>query len=86
MDESHVVSEDDLLTMDDAAARLGMTKRSLQRLIASGRFPRPIKLTPKITRVLHADVVDYIRRAALLFFSRITRKRPELHEKPLGVG
>lgn len=48
-----------LLTLDEAAKRLGVCRRTLEREIAGGRFPRPVKIGTA-TRVEVAAVVRYV--------------------------
>lgn len=50
-----------LLTMPQAAQRLGISRRSLERLIAADEFPRPLKVGGA-SRVLASDVSAYISR------------------------
>jgi len=48
-----------LLTVPDAAKRLGVCRRSLERLIADGVFPRPVKLG-RSSRVPVTDVERFV--------------------------
>ena len=48
-----------LLTLEQAAEQLAFDKRTLYREIASGRFPRPIKIR-RMSRVRASDVANYI--------------------------
>ena len=50
-----------LLTLPEAAQRLGVSRRSLERLIAAGQFPRPLKVGGA-SRVLASDVSAYVSR------------------------
>ncbi len=50
-----------LVTLDDAAQRLSVCKRTLEREIAAGRFPRPIKIG-RATRVSVAEIDAYVAR------------------------
>jgi excisionase family DNA binding protein len=50
-----------LLTMPEAAQRLGISRRSLERLVAAGEFPRPLKVGGA-SRVLASDVSAYVSR------------------------
>jgi len=50
-----------LLTLPQAAQRLGVCRRTLERLIAAGEFPRPLKVVGA-SRVLVSDVTAYIER------------------------
>lgn len=48
-----------LLTLDEAAKRLAVCRRTLEREIAHGRFPRPVKIG-SATRVEALAVVRYL--------------------------
>lgn len=50
-----------LLTLNEAARRLSVCRRTLERLIAAGEFPRPVKVAGS-TRVPVADVEAYVAR------------------------
>ena len=50
-----------LLTLPVAATTLAISKRTLERLIASGEFPRPVKIG-RASRVLPADLTSYLER------------------------
>ncbi len=54
-------SEHWLLTIQEVAARLGICRRTLEREINRGRFPRPFKIG-KSSRWEVGDVVAYIER------------------------
>ena len=49
-----------LMTLEAAAVRLSLSKRTLQREISAGRFPRPVKIG-RSTRVPLAALVAYVR-------------------------
>jgi excisionase family DNA binding protein len=49
----------DLLTLPRAAHRLSVSKRTLERLIASGAFPPPVKIG-RSSRVPCADISAYL--------------------------
>lgn len=56
---------ENLLTLPHAADTLAISKRTLERLIARGDFPRPIKIG-RASRVLRNDVdsfLEQLRRA-----------------------
>lgn len=53
--------ERDLFTMPRAAEKLSISKRTLERLIASGTFPPPVKIG-RSSRVLHADIATYLEK------------------------
>lgn len=48
-----------LLTVREAAKRLGVCRRTLERLIESGEFPRPVKIRGAL-RVPSSDVERYV--------------------------
>lgn len=48
-----------LFTMREAAAGLTVSKRTLERLIAAGEFPKPVKLG-RSSRVPASDIAAYI--------------------------
>ncbi len=48
------------VTLQTAADTLGISKRTLHRLIAAGEFPKPIKVGAS-TRVLVEDIVAFIQ-------------------------
>jgi len=50
-----------LLTLEQAAQQLAISKRSLERLIASGEFSRPLKIG-RSSRVRSEDVEAYLSR------------------------
>jgi excisionase family DNA binding protein len=47
------------VSLDAAATALGVSKRTIQRLIAAGEFPKPIKVGA-VSRVLVEDLDRYI--------------------------
>jgi len=49
----------DLLTLPSAAQRLSISKRTLERLIASGAFPPPVKIG-RSSRLLRSDLARYL--------------------------
>jgi len=55
-------SEDrDLFTLPRAAQKLSISKRTLERLIASGVFPPPVKIG-RASRVLTSDISTYLEQ------------------------
>jgi excisionase family DNA binding protein len=50
-----------LVTMKQAAAALSISKRTLDRLIAGGSFPPPLKIG-RASRVSPADIATYLER------------------------
>lgn len=63
----------DFLTLREVTDYLRVNKRTLQRLIASGEFPRPIRTSPR-TPVWAADDLIYYRLRVSLA-ARLRRKR-----------
>ena len=51
----------DLYTLPRAAQKLSVSKRTLQRLIASGAFPTPVKIG-RASRVMHEDIAGYLEQ------------------------
>lgn len=49
-----------LLTIQQAAERLAISKRTLEREIASGRFPQPVKIGERSVRVRPEHVRAYL--------------------------
>lgn len=48
-----------LLTLDDAAKRLSVSRRTIEREIQEGRFPRPLKIG-RATRISIAALQAYV--------------------------
>ncbi|MGP1346819.1 MAG: helix-turn-helix transcriptional regulator [Phycisphaerales bacterium] len=57
---------DDLaaVSIDAAASTLGVSRRTLYRLIASGEFPAPVKIG-RTSRVLVRELEAFVRRQAM---------------------
>jgi len=53
------MSTEFLLTIDEAAKRLAISKRTLEREIAAQRFPKPLKIG-RSSRVPESDVQAYV--------------------------
>jgi excisionase family DNA binding protein len=53
------LGSDLLLTLNEAAQRLAISRRTLEREIAAGRFPLPIKVR-RATRVRASQIDQYI--------------------------
>ncbi|MDX2186634.1 MAG: helix-turn-helix domain-containing protein [Opitutaceae bacterium] len=51
----------ELVTIDEAAKRLSLSKRTILREISAGRFPRPVKIG-RSSRVPLADLARYIEK------------------------
>lgn len=58
-----------LLTLEEAASRLAISKRTLEREIAAQRFPKPLKIG-RASRVPESDVQAYV--------ASLRRERPPL--------
>lgn len=56
-----MVEEPVLLTINQAAARLAICRRTLLRLVAGGKFPAPVKIG-RAARVPVSDVRAYLAR------------------------
>ena len=50
-----------LLTLDQTAVVLAISKRTLERLIAGGAFPAPLKIG-RSSRVPREDIADYLEQ------------------------
>lgn len=51
----------DLFTLPAAADRLSISRRTLDRLISAGTFPRPVKVGSS-SRVLREDIEGYLEQ------------------------
>ena len=49
----------ELFTLPRAAQKLSVSRRTLERLIASGAFPPPIKIG-RSSRVMRTDIANYL--------------------------
>jgi excisionase family DNA binding protein len=58
------VDEPALLSLEDAAASLAISKRTLCRLISRGDFPTPLKIG-RASRVSRRDLVNYVDQLLL---------------------
>ena len=66
-----------LISLDDAAERLSLSKRTLQREIVRGRFPEPIVIGKTCLRIRVSDLDAYIE------FLRSDKSRaPYLRKNP----
>lgn len=54
-------STETLLTVSAAASRLSVSRRTLERLICAGTFPRPLKIG-RAVRVAPTDVTNYLEK------------------------
>jgi excisionase family DNA binding protein len=50
-----------LLTLDQTALALAISKRTLERLIVGGSFPVPLKIG-RSTRIPREDIADYLEQ------------------------
>ena len=50
-----------LLRVSEVADRVGLSIREVWRRVAAGRFPKPARLGPRVTRFREADINAYIR-------------------------
>ena len=56
---SHSTEERMLLTLPQAARELAVSKRTLERLIAAGEFPSPVKIG-RSSRIPSTDLTTYL--------------------------
>ena len=56
-----VTDDRDLFTLPRAAQVLSISKRTLERLIAGGVFPRPVKIG-RASRVMRSDIAIYLEQ------------------------
>jgi len=63
MPESKPAEVQHLLTLDEAAERLTVSRRTLERLIEEWKFPHPVKIN-RSSRVLRSDLDSYIAKIA----------------------
>lgn len=45
-----------VISIDDAASTIGLSVRTVYRLIAAGDFPRQVRLSPKRKGIIRADL------------------------------
>ncbi len=55
------VDDRDLFTLPRAAQKLSISKRTLERLIAGGVFPPPVKIG-RSSRVAREDIANYLEQ------------------------
>lgn len=60
---SSVADSKKLITLDEAASLLSISRRTLEREIAAGRFPRPLKIG-RATRVAVSVLESYLSQLA----------------------
>ena len=51
-----------LLTLAQAARRIGVSQRTLQAMVRAGEFPHPVRRNARWLRVPLQDVVEYLDR------------------------
>ena len=51
-----------MLSLKQVAKRLGVCERSIRRYIALGELPRPVRVGPKLVKLLECDVEAYLQR------------------------
>lgn len=61
MSTSTAAAPDQLITLAEAAQRLAISKRTLERLIASRQFPAPLKIG-RSSRISTEDVATYLAK------------------------
>lgn len=54
----------ELLTSQQVADRLSVSVRTLWRLVASGKFPKPVRYNRKLVRWKNAEVTRYLAELA----------------------
>ncbi len=54
----------DLLTSQQVADKLSVSVRTVWRLVASGKFPQPVRYNRKLVRWKTVDVARYIESLA----------------------
>jgi excisionase family DNA binding protein len=64
MNQDPGVGVEVLLTSQQVAEKLSMSVRTLWRLVASGRFPQPIRYNRKLVRWKNSEVMRYIEALA----------------------
>ncbi len=57
-------STNSLLNMKDVTSRLGLCRRTVERMVSSGRFPRGLRVSPRNLRWRAADVEAFIASRA----------------------
>lgn len=66
----------DLLTKDQAAELLGVSRDTLDKLVSTGKLPY-YRISERIVRIDRADVIDYIRSARVEPTEPKARKRSQ---------
>ena len=54
----------ELLTSQQVAEKLSVSVRTVWRLVASGRFPQPVRYNRKLVRWKNSEVMRYIESLA----------------------
>lgn len=56
------MNDDRLLKIAEVAGRFAVSAREIWRLVASGSFPKPIKLGPKTTRWPESEILTHLEK------------------------
>jgi excisionase family DNA binding protein len=56
--------EDRLLSASEVCHRLAISRRTLSRLVAAARLPRPIKVSPRLVRFRASEIERLINKPA----------------------
>jgi excisionase family DNA binding protein len=51
---------DQLMTYEEVARQLGCSRRNLERLVATGEFPPPVRLGRRAVRFRRSQVAEYL--------------------------
>lgn len=70
----------DLMTKDQAAELLGVSRDTLDKLVSTGKLPY-YRISDRIVRIDRADVIDYIRAARVEPTEPKARKRSQKRRK-----
>lgn len=53
----------ELLSANDVASRLGISRSTVWRFVAAGKLPQPIKISERCSRWKATDLVQFIEKA-----------------------
>ena len=53
----------ELLSANDVAARLGISRSTVWRFVAAGKLPQPIKISERCSRWKSTDLANFIEQA-----------------------
>ena len=62
MSETHASSFPEILTADQVAEMLQVSRRTFDRMVAAGEFPRPMRRNRKWIRWTQADLEAYFQK------------------------